>query len=852
LTGSKPLVSIIIPTRNSEDTIASCLRSIKAQTYDNIETIVVDNYSQDRTVAIAKRFGAKVFLKGPERAAQVNLGVTYAKGKYVYRVDSDFELEPDVVKEAVEKSESLGYDGVLIHNTSDPTISFWAKVRKMERDSYRQDEIHVATRFCKKKVFGSLCGFDDSLVAGDDYDFQNRLVEGGYKIGRIKAQETHIGEPRNITEVVRKHYYYGKNIRPFIQKNPKKALTQLGPARPSVAARLLTFSNKPVLIAGFLLYQFIRYFAATAGLISAVLFPTISAPTVQIKPPEKQGWIGKIGNRRTIILIVLSFLLLNLRVLFWFQPGYVLSHGDFRFPLNAGAFLHHALEPVNQIDFGIPSVYAPRILDPFTDILLLLEYLGAAAWIAELLAAYVAYVVVSLLVFVLVRRLTGSSVAAFAGAFFFTTNTFLVVDEGQIAIGYMDLALALLPSIVAFVEALHRNSYRFALMAGLLFCFSFSFYPNYRQVLQAIASIAVFSIFYLLKDRVTASKLRIKAKLLGAFAIAGGAASSWVIALAAISYGSFQAAFNQAYAPQLYLSFHPSLFDTFRLIAKWSFYSEALGRPYIPYSSIYLNNPILIALTYFPVAFGFASLLLTKRRKTALYYSLVVLIFLLLTGGVVSLAGLPLMVVFRETFNYLWIALLSLSVLIGLATSSIYERFKKRKYQVLVLVAVVALLSISAYPLFNGDVSRGLDANHKGSYIPAYLSEVNNYADDYVLLLPQRRQYVVYDFADKGWLVVGNIYPMTFDVPYVAGIGTEYLLTEQPDRVNLCYRAALLENGTEAADILYKQGIRYILAENTIIFGNLTTLANYTALLNSNSLTLVKTWNEATLYKLPS
>jgi hypothetical protein len=145
-----------------------------------------------------------------------------------------------------------------------------------------------------------------------------------------------------------------------------------------------------------------------------------------------------------------------------------------------------------------------------------------------------------------------------------------------------------------------------------------------------------------------------------------------------------------------------------------------------------------------------------------------------------------------------------------------------------------------------------LDANHKGSYIPAYLSEVNNYADDYVLLLPQRRQYVVYDFADKGWLVVGNIYPMTFDVPYVAGIGTEYLLTEQPDRVNLCYRAALLENGTEAADILYKQGIRYILAENTIIFGNLTTLANYTALLNSNSLTLVKTWNEATLYKLPS
>jgi GT2 family glycosyltransferase len=852
LNGKKPWVSIIIPTKDSEDTIESCLKSINAQTYSNIETIVVDNYSRDKTVAIAKSYGAKVFFQGPERAVQMNFGVTNAKGKYVYRVDSDFVLDPEVVEEAVARSEGFGYDGILIHNTSDPTISFWARVRKMERDSYRKDRTHVAVRFCKKQVFESICGFDADLVAGDDYDFQNRFVNGGYRIGNIKAQETHIGEPRSVPEIFRKHYYYGRNILPFIQKNPRKALTQLSPARASVAASLFNSSNEPVLIAGFLLYQFLRYFAAAVGLVSAIAFPTFSAPAVQLRPTAKQGLIRRIRNRRTAILIILFFLLLNLRLLFWFQPGYVLSHGDFRFPLNSGAFLRHALEPVNQIDFGITSVYAPRLLDPFTDIMLVLEYFGVAAWVAELAAAYIAYVVVSLLVYVLVKRLTDSSIAAFAGAFFFTTNTFLVVDEGQIAVGYMELALALLPSIVASVESLHRNSFRFAILAGLFFSFSFSFYPNYRQVLQAMTSIAVVSIFYIAKGGVTISNLRLKAKLLGASAISGGVASSWVVALAAISYGSFQAAFNQSYAPQLYLSFHPSLFDTFRLIAKWSFYGSALGRPYIPYSSIYLNNSIMIALTFFPVALGFTSLLLTKRRKTALYYSLVALIFLLLTGGVVSLAGLPLMVVFRETFNYLWFALLSLSVLIGLATASIYERVRKRKYQVFVLVAVVALLSLPAYPLFNGDVSRGLDADHKGSYIPAYFSEVNNYVDDYVLLLPQRQQYVVYDFGDKGWLVVGNIYPMTFEVPYVAGIGTEYLQTQQPDRIKLCYSAALLENETEAINILYNQGIRYILAENTLIFGNLTTLENYTALLGSTRLRHVRTWGEASLYKISS
>jgi len=273
LVETKPLVSIIIPTRDSSETLVSCLKSIKAQTYRNFEVIIVDNYSQDKTVSIAQRYGAKVLMKGPERAAQVNFGVAQAKGKYVYRVDSDFVLDPKVVEEAVEKSERFGYDCILIHNTSDPTISFWARVRKLERDSYRHDDVHVATRFCKKQIFESVSGFDARLVAGDDYDFQNRLVTGGYRIGHIAAQETHIGEPRNLADVIRKHYYYGKNIRSFIQKNPAKALTQLSPARVSVAEDLLK-SNEPELIAGFIVYQFLRYLAACFGMLSEILCPS--------------------------------------------------------------------------------------------------------------------------------------------------------------------------------------------------------------------------------------------------------------------------------------------------------------------------------------------------------------------------------------------------------------------------------------------------------------------------------------------------------------------------------------------------------------------------------------------------
>ena len=62
------LVSVIVPTKNSERTLAKCLDSIRNQTYKSIEIIVVDNNSIDSTKEIAKRFTKKVYNKGPERS----------------------------------------------------------------------------------------------------------------------------------------------------------------------------------------------------------------------------------------------------------------------------------------------------------------------------------------------------------------------------------------------------------------------------------------------------------------------------------------------------------------------------------------------------------------------------------------------------------------------------------------------------------------------------------------------------------------------------------------------------------------------------------------------------------------
>lgn len=260
-----PLVSLIVPSKNSEATIGECLKSIKIQTYKNIEIIVVDNYSTDCTREIAQKLGAIIYLRGHERASQVNFGAMKAKGKYIYRVDSDFILETSVIEEAVNICEVQCYDAVAVHNTSDSTVSFWSRVRKLERDCVKDDDLNVAARFFRKDVFEKVGGYDEGLVAAEDYDLHNRLVKGWFRIGRINACEVHIGEPRTFAEVIRKHYYYGKNIEKFIEKNPSRGMKQLSPIRPAHIRNWKLFLKNPMLLVGFVIYQTARYVAGLLG-----------------------------------------------------------------------------------------------------------------------------------------------------------------------------------------------------------------------------------------------------------------------------------------------------------------------------------------------------------------------------------------------------------------------------------------------------------------------------------------------------------------------------------------------------------------------------------------------------------
>jgi glycosyltransferase involved in cell wall biosynthesis len=87
-----PLISIVIPTRNSEKTLERCLHSIVEQDYprEKVRLIIVDAFSSDKTVEMAKFFNAEVlFNPGITGEAGKAVGVKAAKGEIIAFIDSD-------------------------------------------------------------------------------------------------------------------------------------------------------------------------------------------------------------------------------------------------------------------------------------------------------------------------------------------------------------------------------------------------------------------------------------------------------------------------------------------------------------------------------------------------------------------------------------------------------------------------------------------------------------------------------------------------------------------------------------------------------------------------------------------
>jgi glycosyltransferase involved in cell wall biosynthesis len=227
---TSPLVSVIVPTKNSAATLEACLKSIKAQAYCPIELIVVDNHSSDATQEIAKQFTDKVFVKGPERSAQRNYGAARSSGQYLLMVDSDMELNRKVVKAC--SDELLGDPAVrsVIIPEESFGVGFWSQCKQLERSFYIGVPWIEAARFFSKVAYEAVGGYNETLVSGEDWDLSKRIEEIG-KITRICEVIRHNEGRVSLWKAVKKKYYYARHAKAYLARNPEKSklFSQVGP-----------------------------------------------------------------------------------------------------------------------------------------------------------------------------------------------------------------------------------------------------------------------------------------------------------------------------------------------------------------------------------------------------------------------------------------------------------------------------------------------------------------------------------------------------------------------------------------------------------------------------------------------
>lgn len=216
----RPLVSIIITTRNEEGVLDKLLKSLITQSYSKIEIIVVDNFSSDDTPKIAKNYHVNFFRYGPERSAQRNYGAKRSKGDYFFFLDADMELTPRVVEDCVKRIYQGKVDGVVVPEESRWT-NFWGEVKTFERSFYNEkgDPITDAARFFSKKVFTEAGGYDETITGPEDWDLPERIREAGFNIGRSTEKIYHHEQEISLISLFKKKFYYGLNAHKYLSKH---------------------------------------------------------------------------------------------------------------------------------------------------------------------------------------------------------------------------------------------------------------------------------------------------------------------------------------------------------------------------------------------------------------------------------------------------------------------------------------------------------------------------------------------------------------------------------------------------------------------------------------------------------
>ncbi|MDO4838187.1 MAG: glycosyltransferase [Clostridia bacterium] len=190
---TNPMVSVVMPCYNDGRYIQESVASVKAQTYPEIELIIIDDGSDDsHTIAtldaLAKEDGIRVLHAshvGPSAAR--NAAIQEARGKYILPLDADDTINTTYIEKAVKILEGHRDTGVVYCEAD----LFGAQSGKWDLPAYSFesmlfDNIVFVTALFSKADWEKVGGFNENMKAGmEDYDFWLSILGEGKKIEQI-------------------------------------------------------------------------------------------------------------------------------------------------------------------------------------------------------------------------------------------------------------------------------------------------------------------------------------------------------------------------------------------------------------------------------------------------------------------------------------------------------------------------------------------------------------------------------------------------------------------------------------------------------------------------------------------
>jgi len=182
-------VSVIIRTYNEEKSIGTCLEKIFSQQFaGDFEVIIVDSYSTDRTIDIARRFSTKILYLPFSSGRSINYGIERSEGEYVIILSAHaIPIDEHWMSNLIRNFDDQKVAGVYGRQIPQPDCNPMdardiANLFGTERKIQTEDPFFSNANSAIRRSLWEETPFDDKAIASEDHLWARNVQQRGYVI----------------------------------------------------------------------------------------------------------------------------------------------------------------------------------------------------------------------------------------------------------------------------------------------------------------------------------------------------------------------------------------------------------------------------------------------------------------------------------------------------------------------------------------------------------------------------------------------------------------------------------------------------------------------------------------------